>query len=59
MTFEPLKVTGVITEDVGSPRNDGTPGSGLYKVPLRLSGRPSGEWTTAFVRAFDRRQATA
>lgn len=34
---EPLRVLEVIESQVGQPRNDGTPGSGLYKVPLRLN----------------------
>lgn len=37
MTFEPLQIQGLITDQVGSPRNDGTRGSGLYRVPIRLS----------------------
>jgi hypothetical protein len=37
---EPLRVVEVIESQVGQPRNDGTPGSGLYKVPLRLN-RPA------------------
>jgi hypothetical protein len=34
---EPLRVIEVIESQGGQPRNDGTPGSGLYKVPLRLN----------------------
>ena len=34
---EPLDLVGVVSEEVGTPRNDGTPGSGLYVVPIRLS----------------------
>jgi hypothetical protein len=27
---EPVEIVGVIADEVGEPRNDGTPGSGLY-----------------------------
>lgn len=43
MTFEPLEIIGVVTDEVGSPRNDGTPGSGLYRVPIQLSRPVSGD----------------
>ena len=36
----PLTLTGVITEAVGTPRGDGTAGSGLYAVPIGLNRRP-------------------
>lgn len=35
--YEPITIIGVIAEQVGTPRNDGSPGSGLYYVPIRLS----------------------
>lgn len=35
--MEPLEIIGVVTEEVGTPRSDGTAGSGLYAVPIRLS----------------------
>ncbi|MEX2275022.1 MAG: hypothetical protein WEA10_05605 [Actinomycetota bacterium] len=47
-SFEPVHVTGVVTDEVGRPRNDGTPGSELYAVPLRLSRTPSSEWGDSF-----------
>jgi hypothetical protein len=33
----PLEIVGVDPSTVGSPRADGTSGSGLYSVPIRLS----------------------
>lgn len=39
---EPISILGIDTARVGHPRNDGTPGSGLYTVPIRLSRAPSG-----------------
>lgn len=43
MTFEPLNIIGIDTDNVGTPRNDGSPGSGLYSVPIRLSRRVTAE----------------
>lgn len=37
MDFEPIAVVGVVADEVGRPSNDGTAGSALYSVPLRLS----------------------
>ncbi|NYJ18537.1 hypothetical protein [Glaciibacter psychrotolerans] len=34
---EPISIVGIDTENVGHPRNDGTRGSGLYAVPVKLS----------------------
>jgi hypothetical protein len=52
--FEPIEIVGVDTEHVGSPRNDGSRGSALYRVPIKLSGQPPSEWATAFPHAWDR-----
>ncbi len=52
--FEPIKISGVIVDQVGSPRGDGTAGSALYRVPFRLTHRPPPEWATLFVQAWDR-----
>lgn len=40
-SFTPLKITGVVAEGMGTPRNDGSRGSALYAVPLQLSRTPS------------------
>lgn len=53
MTFEPLEIIGVVTDEVGSPRNDGTPGSGLYRVPIRLSRAVSGDEGRYLERLWD------
>ena len=49
----PLKIIGIIADQVSTPRNDGTPGSALYSIPFRLSQRPSQFWAEAFVRAWN------
>ena len=51
---ETIKIIGVIKEEVGRPRNDGTAGSALYKIPLRLSDTPSHRWAELFARNWDR-----
>lgn len=51
---EPIKIVGVIDEEVGVPRNDGMPGSDLYEVPFRLSRQPSEAWAEFFVDAWNR-----
>ena len=52
--FEPIRILGVIAAEVGVPRNDGTAGSGLYKVPFQLSRKPLELWANLFVDAWDR-----
>ncbi len=34
---EPVKIIGVVIDEVGEPRNDRSPGSSLYAVPFQLS----------------------
>lgn len=50
---EPVRIVGIVVDEVGEPRNDGTRGSTLYKVPFRLSRHPSALWTKLFVRAWN------
>lgn len=50
---EPIRIVGVVKDQVGAPRSDGSPGSGLYRVPLRLSRRPSALWAEVFIRTWD------
>jgi TIR domain-containing protein len=51
--YEPVRIIGIVKEGVGQPRNDGSRGSALYKVPLRLSRTPSPTWAELFVRCWD------
>jgi hypothetical protein len=46
--FLPVKIIGIIVDQVGIPRADGSVGSALYSVPFRLSHRPSPGWTRLF-----------
>jgi hypothetical protein len=50
----PLRIVGVDRDGITEPRNDGTPGSALYSVPLLLSRVPDRTWAEIFVRNWDR-----
>ena len=50
---EPVRLIEIVADEVGTPRNDGTPGSALYRVPIRLSRSPSAEWGRVFVEVWD------
>lgn len=50
---EPTKILGIDVDNVGRPRNDGTRGSALYPVPLRLNRRPSRVWAEVFRQVWD------
>ena len=52
-TFEPIRIAGVIVDEIGSPRGDGTRGSALYSVPFRFSRHPPTEWSQLFIQAWD------
>lgn len=49
----PIRLIEIVADEVGTPRNDGTPGSALYRVPIRLSRSPSAEWSRCFVETWD------
>lgn len=51
---EPIKIIGVVVDEVTVPRNDGTPGSALYRIPFQLSQRPPYEWSKIFIEKWDR-----
>lgn len=51
--FDPIKIEGVLVDEVGSPRNDGTRGSALYTVPIKLNRFPTHEWSELFKRSWD------
>jgi hypothetical protein len=50
---EPVRIVGVDTEGIGRPRNDGTRGSALYRVPLILSRVPPAVWSSNFATAWN------
>jgi hypothetical protein len=52
--FKQIKIIGIVVDEIGEPRNDGTRGSALYEVPFKLSGRPRPDWARAFIDNWDR-----
>ena len=51
---EPIKIKGIVIDEITQPRNDGTAGSALYKIPFELNRTPSYEWKELFVNAWNR-----
>lgn len=50
---EPVRIVGVIADEVTEPRNDGTRGSALYTVPFRLSKPVSHDWAAVFEQVWN------
>ena len=50
---EPIKIKGIVIDEISQPRNDGTLGSALYKIPFELNRTPSYEWKELFVNAWN------
>lgn len=50
---EPIRILGIITNEVTIPSMDGTPGCALYKIPFRLSRRPSSLWCDIFLKKME------
>jgi hypothetical protein len=51
---EPLDIVGIDTDHVGHPRNDGSRGSGLYAVPIKLNRAPSPREAELLINHWDR-----
>lgn len=49
---EPIKILGIIADEVTVPKMDGTRGSALYKIPFRLSKTPSRLWAQLFLATW-------
>lgn len=50
---EPIRILGIVTDEVTLPRLDGTRGSALYKIPFLLSRAPSRLWREIFVQQWN------
>ena len=50
---DPIRIVGVIVDEVTEPTMDGSPGSALYTVPFRLNRQPSALWSEIFTRTWD------
>lgn len=51
--YSEITILNLIVDEVSSPKNDGTPGSALYRVPFRLSASPSREWAQTFINNWN------
>ena len=49
VAYPPIKILGIILDQVTEPKMDGSPGSALYQVPFRLSGSPTETWAKFFL----------
>jgi len=50
---EPIRIKGIIIDEITQPRNDNTIGSALYKIPFELNRKPSNEWAELFIDAWN------
>src|SRR5690606_15391603 len=50
---EPIKIKGILADEVSEPKNDGTIGSALYKIPFELNRVPNSTWRKIFINAWD------
>lgn len=51
--FDPVRIIGVVVDEITQPRLDGTRGSALYTVPFQLSRRPSHDWAGVFIEKWN------
>jgi nucleotide-binding universal stress UspA family protein len=51
--FEPIQIIGIIVNQVGVPRNDGSQRSALYKIPFQLSQLPPNDWAELFINNWN------
>ena len=51
--YKLIKIEGIIIDEVTIPKNDGTRGSALYKIPFRLSEKPDYLWSELFVKNWN------
>lgn len=49
----PIRILNIITDEITTPKMDGTRGSALYKIPFQLSRKPSKLWSKLFVQVWD------
>ena len=50
---EPVSVLGIVEDEITVPRMDGTFGSALYRIPFRLSKKPSNLWKELFIQTWN------
>lgn len=52
--YEDIKILGIITNEVTVPKMGGSRGSALYKVPFKLSQKPTSTWKQMFINLWNR-----
>lgn len=50
---EPIRIVGVDAQGITTPRNDGTRGSALYRVPILLSRQPDSAWAQLMIQNWN------
>jgi hypothetical protein len=50
---DPIKIEGIVADEVSTPTLDGSRGSALYSIPFRLSRTPSSEWAQVFIETWN------
>ncbi|HLP93650.1 MAG: toll/interleukin-1 receptor domain-containing protein [Chitinophagales bacterium] len=50
----PIRIKGILVDEITRPLNDGTPGSALYTIPFELTRTPNYEWIDLFINAWNR-----
>ena len=51
---QPIRIKGILIDEITQPKNDGTRGSALYKIPFELNRTPSHKWADLFINAWNR-----
>jgi hypothetical protein len=51
--FVPIRIEGIVVDEVTQPRNDGSRGSALYTVPFKLDQVPPALWSRFFIEEWD------
>jgi hypothetical protein len=50
---KPVRILGILADEVSKPQNDGTRGSALYRIPFQLSRSPTRLWRDFFIEAWN------
>lgn len=51
--FNDIEILKIIPEGITKPKNDGTPGCALYKIPFKLSKAPDNLWIQLFIQNWN------
>jgi hypothetical protein len=51
--YSPVKIVGIMLNEITIPTMDGLRGSALYSIPFKLSREPSYEWREFFVHSWN------